>query len=82
MNSRFDIDKDFIIRNEFGFMDSEDILEVDKEDLISLINRTIEVLLSYDNIGRIILTYKYFSDRSCPGNLIKQTVEKLKADNL
>ena len=37
-----------------------------------------EQFWSYENIERIITTYKSFPDRSCPGALIKMTIEKLK----
>ena len=47
-----------------------------------IITEVISSILTCDNIARIILTYKYFSDKSCPGTFIEQTVEKLKADNL
>ena len=33
---------------------------------------------SLDNIEKIIVTYKSFPDRSCPSELVKKTIEKLK----
>lgn len=33
---------------------------------------------SQENIEEIIKTYKSFPDRSCPGELVKKTIEKLK----
>jgi len=33
---------------------------------------------SKENIERIITTYKSFPDRSCPSELVKKTIEKLK----
>ena len=33
---------------------------------------------SYENIEKIIITYGSFPDRSCPGELVKKTIEKLK----
>lgn len=32
----------------------------------------------YQNIEQIIKTYKSFPDRSCPSELVKKTIEKLK----
>lgn len=83
MNSRFDINNNDIINKCLpngcpqGY-----VVSVGSWDIDNIIKETIKSILSYDNIARIILTYKSFSDRSCPGTLIKQTVEKLKADNL
>ena len=33
---------------------------------------------SYDNIEKIILTYKSFQDRSCPSELVHKTIDKLR----
>lgn len=33
---------------------------------------------SKENIEKIIITYNSFPDRSCPGELVKKTIEKLK----
>lgn len=37
-----------------------------------------EQFWSYENIERIIMTYKSFPNRSCPHTIIKMTIEKLK----
>ena len=37
-----------------------------------------EQFWSYQNIEQIIKTYKSFPDRSCPSELVKKTIEKLK----
>lgn len=36
---------------------------------------------SVDNIEKIIVTYKSFPDRSCPHELVRKTIEKLKPEN-
>ena len=40
-----------------------------------------EQFWSYQNIEKIIKTYKSFPDRSCPGELVNKTIEKLKPEN-
>ena len=37
-----------------------------------------EQFWSYQNIEQIIKTYKSFPNRSCPSELVKNTIEKLK----
>ena len=37
-----------------------------------------EQFWSYANIEKIIMTYQSFPDRSCPSELVKKTIEKLK----
>ena len=83
MNNRFDINNNNIINNCLpngcpqGY-----VVSVGSWDIDNIIKETIKSVLTYENIEKVILTYKSFSDRSCPGMLIKQTLEKLKADNL
>lgn len=40
-----------------------------------------EQFWSKENIEKIIITYNSFPDRSCPGELVKKTIEKLKPEN-
>lgn len=83
MNSKFNIDNNNIVRNVLpngcpqGY-----VVSIGSWDIDNIIKETIKFIITYENIEKIIFTYKSFSDRSCPGTLIKQTVEKLKADNL
>ena len=37
-----------------------------------------EQFWSKENIEKIIITYNSFPDRSCPSELVKKTIEKLK----
>ena len=57
---------------------TECINQFDLAKLIKIANWKDEQFWSYENIERIIMTYKSFPDRSCPHTLIKMTIEKLK----
>ena len=36
---------------------------------------------SLDNVEKIIVTYNSFPDRSCPHEMVRKTIEKLKPEN-
>lgn len=83
MNSKLNIDREEIIKHTlYDPFPNSSYLVIRRLDMHCIIDEIVDSILTYENIEKIILTYKSFSDRSCPGMLIKQTVEKLKSDNL
>lgn len=83
MNSKLSIDNNVIVRKCLSNgCPSGYVVSVGSWDIDNIIKETVKSILTYENIEKIILTYKSFPDRSSPATLIKQTVEKLKADNL
>lgn len=83
MNSKLNIDREEIIKHTiYDPFPNNDYLVIRRLDIHRIIDEIVNSILTYENIEKIILTYKSFSDRSCPGTIIKQTIEKLKADNL
>lgn len=83
MNSKLNIDRDKIIKHViYDPFSNNSYIVIRRLDIHRIIDEIINSILTCENIEKIILTYKSFSDRSCPGTLIKQTVEKLKANNL
>lgn len=83
MNSKLNIDREEIIKHSLydPFLNSSYIV-IRRLDMHRIIDEIISSILTYENVEHIILTYKSFPDRSCPSTLIKQTVERLKTNNL